>query len=97
MGVEKPDPQVWLYNFTCSVSQLILEEIDAGYSVKAVVISRSIFEKMTEITGYEPTQICGYVIELLPELEVDPDALEYFDEQEDELRNYVGLKSFPVN
>lgn len=101
MGKENCDPQIWLYNLSCGVSQLIDEEIKAGYSIKAVVVSHFIFEKITSIAGHKPTHLCGYVLEVLPEIEFEEGVDSYIDENGDsydqsDIDGYIGLRAEPI-
>lgn len=96
METTKVDPQVWIYNFTLGVAALIKEEIESGYSVKAVVVSASIFKKLTLALGHEPNSICGYVLEVLDENKfiIDDD---YENLSKTDVDGYVGLKSHALN
>lgn len=90
------DPQVWYYNFKKGVSALLKEEIAAGYTVKAIVVSYKIAKKIEDAIGYEPNNILGYKLEILDEQEF------VFEEDEDEQtrsdrEGYLGFRSVPIN
>lgn len=101
MSMQKAEPQQWLYNLTIGVSRLIDEEKAAGYSVKAVVVSAFIADKIESIIGHEPTQLCGYNLEILPEMEFEEGVDNYVDENgesytQDDIDGYVGLRADPI-
>jgi len=63
-GVRKPE-SVWLRNFNKSASDLIREQISWGYKVQGLLVTEGIYNRLTRELGYEPTDIFGYVIEII--------------------------------
>lgn len=63
-GVKRPD-SVWLRNFNKSAGDLIREQSSWGYKVQGLLVTESIYERLSKELGYEPTDILGYVIEII--------------------------------
>lgn len=101
METAKVDPQIWLHNFTQSVSFLIKSEIKDGYRVKGVIISRFLFDKMTQVLGYEPNSICGYVLEVYAESDFEfINETEIDDEDaygQNDIDGFISIRSEPIN
>lgn len=97
----KPEPQAWLYNLTKGVASLIEQEKAAGYSVKAVVVSHLIAQKIEAVIGHTPTQLCGFTLEILPDMEFEEGVDCYVDENgdtysQDDIDGYIGLRADPL-
>lgn len=63
-AVKRPD-SAWLRNFNQSAAKLIQEQSAWGYKVQGLLVTESIYERLTKELGYEPTDILGYVIEII--------------------------------
>ncbi|NCX93098.1 MAG: hypothetical protein EBX40_00265 [Gammaproteobacteria bacterium] len=81
-----PESQ-WLKNFTKSAGELIEEQTAAGYKVQGFIMTMGIYEKLSQALGYDPTDLLGYVIEILEQTE---------DEYEKE-GEMVLIKGQPLN
>ena len=90
----KTPDETWLYNFKNSVIDLITYEVKLGYKVRAVILSEQLIEKIELITGNRPDNINGFVIESL-DSQITPH--EYAGMNEDDLDNFVGLRSDPLH
>lgn len=73
----------WLRNFNSSAAELIQEERIGGYIVQGFVLTEGIYEKLADQLGYEPTDILGYLIEIV--------------EQEDGEEDFIIIKKEPLN
>lgn len=98
---EKNTGQEWYFNLTVGISNLIKEEQQLGYMIKAVVVSSFIASKIENIIGHEPTQICGYVLEILPDVEFEEGFDSFTNEDgetytQDDVDGYVGLRTEPI-
>lgn len=85
-GEKRPDSQ-WLRNFTKSAGELIKEQTDAGYKVQGFIMTMGIYNRLSNALGYDPTDLLGYVIEILQQTE------EEFEEEGD----MVMIKGQPLN
>lgn len=65
MSAEKRPDSVWLRNFNQSASKLIQEQTAWGYKVQGLIVTESVYDRLTRELGYEPTDIFGYVIEII--------------------------------
>lgn len=63
-GVKKPD-STWLRNFNSSAGKLIREQSSWGYKVQGLLLTESVYERLSQELGYEPTDVLGYVIEII--------------------------------
>lgn len=63
--------EIWLRNFKNSVTELIKVNRDTGYTVKGLVMTVGIYEKLTKAIGYEPTEFIGYTVEILDQTEAE--------------------------
>lgn len=63
----KIKPSVWLNNFKVSLNKLINDEILVGKKVTGIIMSVKIYNKLSNELGYKPTDILGYVIEVIEE------------------------------
>jgi|694.fasta_scaffold02549_2 hypothetical protein len=63
-GEKRPD-SAWLRNFQQSASKLIQEQTEYGYKVQGLIVTESVYDRLTVELGYEPTDIFGYVIEII--------------------------------
>lgn len=69
MKRETVTPSKWLNNFQKLVASMIKENKQAGYTVKAVLMTIGIYEKYIEKVGYETDEILGYKIEIAEQTE----------------------------
>lgn len=105
--MEKAQPQVWYYNFSSSVAAMIDEYKKAGYVVRAVKVSPSIYNKIANILGHEPDNMLGYKLEVMWDEEYISEKLKSMHEDElenedeaitnDDCEGYVGLRADPIN
>lgn len=63
-GEKRPD-SVWLRNFNKSAAELIREQSAWGYKVQGLLLTESVYERLSKELGYEPTDVLGYVIEII--------------------------------
>lgn len=92
-------PQIWMHNFSSSVAAMIFEYQRNGYVVKAVQMSPSIYNKMANIMGRDPDNICGFIIEIIGEDEglISQLMREGNDEpDDDDIKEYVGIRAEPI-
>ncbi len=69
MKRETVTPSKWLNNFQKLVASMIKENKQAGYTIKAVLMTIGIYEKYIEKMGYETDEILGYKIEIAEQTE----------------------------
>lgn len=87
MSGEKVPDSKWLKNFTKSAGVLVEEQIAAGYKVQGFIMTIGIYNRLSEALGYDPTDLLGYVIEILQQTE------EEYEEEGD----MVLIKGQPLN
>ena len=87
MSGERAPESKWLYNFKKSAGELIAEQTAAGYKVQGFIMTIGIYNKLADALGYDPTDLFGYVIEILQQTE------EEFEEEGD----MVMIKGHPLN
>lgn len=85
-GERRPDSE-WLKNFTRSAGELIAEQTAAGYKIQGFIMTLGIYDKLSNALGYDPTDLLGYVIEILEQTEEE-------HEKEGEM---VLIKGQPLN
>lgn len=85
-GERRPDSE-WLKNFTRSAGELIAEQTAAGYKIQGFIMTLGIYDKLSDALGYDPTDLLGYVIEILEQTEEE-------HEKEGEM---VLIKGQPLN
>jgi hypothetical protein len=87
MSGHKVPESTWLRNFTKSAGELIEEQANAGYKVQGFIMTIGIYDRLSNALGYEPTDLLGYVIEILEQTEAE-------FEKEGEM---VFIKGQPLN
>jgi len=85
-GAKVPE-SVWLKNFTRSAGELVEEQTRAGYKVQGFIMTIGIYNKLSDALGYDPTDLLGYVIEILQQSE----------EEHEEEGDIVLIKGHPIN
>jgi uncharacterized protein with GYD domain len=85
-GAKVPE-SVWLKNFTKSAGELVEEQTNAGYKVQGFLMTIGIYDRLSNALGYDPTDLLGYVIEILHQTE----------EQYEEEGDMVMIKGHPLN
>lgn len=87
MSGEKRADSQWLRNFTKSAGELVKQQTEAGYKVQGFIMTMGIYNRLSDALGYDPTDLLGYVIEILQQTEEE-------HEEEGEL---VMIKGHPLN
>jgi hypothetical protein len=87
MSGHKAPESKWLKNFTRSAGELIEEQTAAGYKIQGFIMTMGIYERLSQALGYDPTDLLGYVIEILEQTE------EEYEEEGD----MVLIKGQPLN
>jgi hypothetical protein len=85
-GEQRPDSK-WLKNFTRSAGELIAEQTAAGYKIQGFIMTMGIYNKLSDALGYDPTDLLGYVIEILDQTEAE----------KEEEGDMVLIKGQPLN
>lgn len=87
MKKEYVDNSVWLRNFNNALGEMIKEQKDNGYTVRSVLMTEAIYNKLSIKLGYNPTDILGYIIEII----------EQNEEQRQEEGDIVMISGDPLN
>ena len=74
-GVKKPD-SAWLKNFMRSANSLLADQSEHGYKVQGFLMTESVYDRLSNELGYEPTDVLGYVIEIIdPSEKIEGDVV----------------------
>jgi hypothetical protein len=74
MNDRRVPESLWLRNFTKSTGKLIEQHIAQGYKVQGIIMTMGYYNKLSNALGYDPTDLLGYVIEILEQTEADYEA-----------------------